>query len=162
MPERDVCLVVPASYWFEMQGERLTRTWDIRSGSGLLAAPLAAEAQQPGKVWRIGWLSPTSSLSGASELEALRQGLRELGYIEGRNLVIESRWADGEPAALPALARPLVEINVDVMCPAGTQATLAAKNATSKIPIIFAAAAFPDETGLVARRLLMRAGSEGD
>ena len=88
-------------------------------------------------------LSPPSSLSGASELKALREGLRELGYVEGRNIYIESRWADGEPAALPALARSLV-------CPAGTQASLAPKQATTMIPIVFAAAAFPDETGLVA------------
>src|SRR5262245_23283220 len=117
---------------------------------GLLVAPLAAEAQPTGKVYRIGWLSPTTSLSGASELEALRAGLREFGYIEGRNLTIEPRWADGEPAALPALAHSLVELNVDVICPSGTQASLAAKQATTMIPIVFAAAAFPDETGLVA------------
>jgi putative ABC transport system substrate-binding protein len=120
------------------------------TGAVVLAAPLAALAQRAGKTYRIGWPSPTSALSGASELEALREGLRELGYIEGRNLTIESRWANGEPAALPVLAGSLVEMNVDVICPAGTQASLAAKNATSKIPIIFAAAAFPDETGLVA------------
>ncbi len=116
---------------------------------GVLAAPLA-QAQPDGKVHRIGWLSPTTSLAGASELEALREGLRELGYIEGRNMSIEPRWADGEPAALPTLARSLVELNVDVICPSGTQASLAAKQATTTIPIVFAAAAFPDETGLVA------------
>ena len=122
----------------------------VALGAGLLAAPLASFAQQGAKVYRIGWLSPTSSLSGASELEALREGLRELGYVEGRNISIESRWADGEPAALPALARSLVELKVDIICPAGTQASLAAKQATTTIPIVFAAAAFPDETGLVA------------
>jgi len=117
---------------------------------GLLWAPLATDAQPAGKVYRIGWLSPTTSLSGAAELEALRDGLREFGYIEGQNMTIEPRWADGEPAALPALARSLVELNVDVICPSGTQASLAAKQATTMIPIVFAAAAFPDETGLVA------------
>jgi putative ABC transport system substrate-binding protein len=116
---------------------------------GVLAAPLA-QAQPAGKVYRIGWLSPTTSLAGASELEALRAGLRELGYIEGRNITIEPRWAEGEPAALLALARALVELNVDVICPSGTQASLAAKQATTMIPIVFAAAVFPDETGLVA------------
>jgi putative tryptophan/tyrosine transport system substrate-binding protein len=116
---------------------------------GVLAAPLA-QAQPAGKVYRIGWLSPTTSLAGVSELEALRAGLRELGYIEGRNITIEPRWAEGEPAALLALARALVELNVDVICPSGTQASLAAKQATTRIPIVFAAAAFPDETGLVA------------
>jgi len=116
---------------------------------GVLAAPLA-HAQPVGKVHRIGWLSPTTSLAGASELEALRAGLRALGYVEGRNMTIEARWGDGEPAALPTLARALVERNVDVICPSGTQASLAAKQATTTIPIVFAAAAFPDETGLVA------------
>lgn len=116
---------------------------------GILAAPLA-QAQQPGKVYRIGWLSPTTSVSGASELGALREGLRELAYVEGRNIAIESRWANGEPTALLALARSLVQLKVDILCPAGTQASLAAKQATTTIPIVFAAAAFPDETGLVA------------
>jgi putative ABC transport system substrate-binding protein len=122
----------------------------VTLGASFLAGPLAAEAQRAAKVYRIGWLSPTSALSGASELQALRDGLRELGYVEGRHMTIEERWADGEPAALPALARSLVELKVDVICPAGTPASLAAKQATSVIPIVFAAAAFPDETGLVA------------
>jgi putative ABC transport system substrate-binding protein len=116
---------------------------------GILAAPLA-QVQQAGKVYCIGWLSPTTSLSGASELGALRENLRGLGFVEGRNITIESRWANGEPTALLALARSLVELKVDVICPAGTQASLAAKQATTTIPIVFAAAAFPDETGLVA------------
>jgi putative ABC transport system substrate-binding protein len=116
----------------------------------LLAAPLAAEAQQAGKMWRIGWLSPPSAATGASELDALREGLRELNYVEGRNLTIEARWADGNPEQLPQLAQALVELQVDGICPAGTPATLAAKQATMKIPIVFGRAAFPERTGLVA------------
>jgi ABC-type uncharacterized transport system substrate-binding protein len=115
---------------------------------GVLAAPLAAKAQQ-GKVWRIGWLSPPPSATGASELDALRKGLGELGYVDGRNIAIEARWADGDPARLPRLARALVELNVDVICTAGTPATLAAKQATTTIPIVFGRAAFPERTGLV-------------
>ena len=76
----------------------------------LTLVPLAAEAQRAGRVWRIGWLSPPSAATGASELEALRKGLRELDYIEGRNLVIEARWADGDLARLPRLARAFVEL----------------------------------------------------
>ncbi len=68
----------------------------------------------------------------------------------GGTFTSNSGWADGEPTALRALARSLVELNVDIICPAGTQASLAAKQATTIIPIVFAAAAFPDETGLVA------------
>ncbi len=115
----------------------------------LTLVPLAAEAQRAGRVWRIGWLSPPPAATGASELEALRKGLRELDYIEGRNLVIEARWADGDPARLPRLARAFVELKVDVICTAGTPATLAAKQATTTIPIVFGRAAFPDRTGLV-------------
>jgi putative ABC transport system substrate-binding protein len=117
---------------------------------GLLAAPLASEAQQAGKVWRIGWLSPPSAATGVSELDALREGLRELNYVEGRNITIDARWADGDPARLPDLARALVELNVDIICTAGTPATLAAKQATTTIPIVFGRAAFPERTGLVA------------
>jgi putative ABC transport system substrate-binding protein len=115
------------------------------------AASLLSEAQErkAGRVWRIGWLSPAPSVTGASELEALRRGLGELGYVEGRNITIEARWADGDAARLPRLARALVELNVDVICTAATPATLAAKQATATIPIVFGRAAFPERTGLV-------------
>src|SRR3984893_16700643 len=116
---------------------------------GLLAAPLTARAQQAGKTWRIGWLSPPSAAAGGSELDALRKGPPELNYVEGRNIRIEDRWADGDSARLPELARALVQLGVDVICTAGTPATLAAKQATTKIPIVFGRAAFPDRTGLV-------------
>jgi putative ABC transport system substrate-binding protein len=116
----------------------------------VLATPVAARAQPAGKVWRIGWLSPPSAESGASELAALREGLRELNYVEGRNIVIDARWAAGDDTRLPGLARALVELGVDVICTAGTPATLAAKHATTKIPIVFGRAAFPEQTGLVA------------
>jgi putative ABC transport system substrate-binding protein len=82
-------------------------------------------------------------------LEALKKGLAELGYVEGRNIVIEARWADGDAAQLIQLARALVQLNVDVICTAGTPATVAAKQVTAKIPIVFGRAAFPDRTGLV-------------
>jgi putative ABC transport system substrate-binding protein len=120
------------------------------TAGGLLAAPLAAEAQPAGKVWRIGWLSPASAATAASELDALRAGLRELNYVEGRNIAIEARWADDKSARLRDLARELVELNVEVICTSGTPATLAAKQATTKIPIVFGRAAFPEQTGLVA------------
>ena len=123
----------------------------IAFGASALASPLALFAQQqPVKVYRIGWLSPASSLGGAQGLDSLREGLRGLGYVEGRNLAIEARWADGNSAALPALARSLVELKVDVICADATQASLAAKQATTTIPIVFSRGAFPDQTGLVA------------
>jgi putative ABC transport system substrate-binding protein len=116
----------------------------------ILAAPLTAEAQQAGKTWRIGWLSPPSAAAGGAELDALREGLRELKYVEGQNITIEARWADGDDARLPQLARGLVDLKMDVICTSGTPATLAAKQETTTIPIVFGRAAFPDRTGLVA------------
>jgi ABC-type uncharacterized transport system substrate-binding protein len=113
----------------------------------LMLAPLASEAQ--GKVYRIGWLSPASSATGAAPLEALRKGLAEVGYFEGRNIAIEARWADGDATRLPRLARALVELKVDIICSFGTPATLAAKKATTTIPIVFGQAAFPERTGIV-------------
>ena len=119
------------------------------TGAVFLAAPLAAEAQQTGKIWRIGWLSPAAAAAGW-ELDALREGLRELKYVEGQNISIEARWADGDDARLPQLARALVDLKLDVICTSGTPATLAAKQETTTIPIVFGRAAFPDRTGLVA------------
>jgi putative ABC transport system substrate-binding protein len=117
---------------------------------GLLAAPLAAQAQPGGKAYRIGWLSPGSAANGLPNLDALRAGLRELGYVEGRNITIEARWADGQIPRLPGLATELIGLRVDVICTAGSQASGAAKQATTTIPIVFANVAFPDLTGLVA------------
>ena len=117
---------------------------------GLLAAPLAARAQQARGVHRIGLLSPASALAGLPNLEALRVGLRELGYVEGQNLTIEVRWAEGRTERLAQLASELVRLPVAVICTAGSQASEAARQSTSKIPIVFANVAFPDQTGLVA------------
>jgi ABC-type uncharacterized transport system substrate-binding protein len=117
---------------------------------GLLAAPLAAQAQPAGKMYRIGWLSPATAANGLPNLDALRAGLRERGYVEGRNLTIEARWAEGEGSRLSKLATELVALRVDVICTAGSPASLAAKQATTTIPIVFANVGFPDQTGLVA------------
>jgi putative tryptophan/tyrosine transport system substrate-binding protein len=115
---------------------------------GLLAAPLAAAAQEykAGKVARIGRLE----LSSAGTDEAFRQGLRELGYVEGQNVVLEYRFAEGKAERLPNLAAELVNLKVDIIVAGGTPAPLAAKHATSTIPIVMAAAGDPVRTGLVA------------
>jgi len=115
----------------------------------LLAAPLAAEAQQAAKVPRIGWLSldlaPNPHLR-----EALLLGLRDLGYVEGRNIVIEIRDAGGKSARLPALAAELVALKVDVLfAGGGTRSALAAKQATRTVPIVFLGATDPVTDGLV-------------
>jgi len=116
----------------------------------ILCAPRAVEAQQARRIRRIGWLSPASAADG---LASLRAGLRDLGYVEGQNISIEARWADGHSERLPQLAAELVRLPVDVLCTEGTQASAAAKQATSTIPIVFANVAFPDRSGLVASYL---------
>ncbi len=116
---------------------------------GLLAAPLAAEAQPAAKVARIGYL--TTHVASSPHLpEAFRQGLRDLGYVEGRNVVIEYRDAEGKFERLPALAAELVALKVDVIVASAYPGTLAAKNATNTIPIIMVAVADPVRMGLIA------------
>jgi putative ABC transport system substrate-binding protein len=116
----------------------------------LLAAPLAAGAQAPPKVPRIGFLSARSSTDKPDFLEGFRQALRELGYVEGQTIAIESRFAEGRTERLPALAAELVRLKVDVIVTAAPPAPEAAKQATSTIPIVFAVAADPVAEGLVA------------
>jgi putative ABC transport system substrate-binding protein len=116
---------------------------------GLLAAPLAAEAQQAAKIHRIGFLSPSSS-ADPSILDAFREGLREVGYVEGQNITIASRWAEGKYDRLPGLAAQLVGLKVDIIVATAVPAIRAAKEATRTIPIIMAVVVDPMATGLVA------------
>ena len=119
-------------------------------GLGLLAAPLAAGAQQPGKAYRIGFLSGFSATGGPRLLEALRQGLRELGWVEGQNIVIEYRYAEGRSDQLSGLAAELVRLKVDVIVGVGSPSTAAAKNATATIPIVMIGPGDPVGQGLIA------------
>jgi ABC-type uncharacterized transport system substrate-binding protein len=120
-------------------------------GGAAAAWPLTARAQQVGKVPRIGYLSPGSASPGPLAYhDEFERGLRELGYIEGRNIVIEYRFADGKFDRLGALAAELVQLNVDVIVSVVTQASLAAKNATSTIPIVIVSVGDPVGAGLVA------------
>jgi putative ABC transport system substrate-binding protein len=105
---------------------------------GLLAAPRASEAQQAAKVPRIGYLG-LNRAANPHLTEALRQGLRDLGYVDGRNLVIEYRSGEGKPERLPAVATELVALKVDVIVAPNTPAALAAKQATRTLPIVFVA-----------------------
>ena len=117
---------------------------------GLLAAPLAAEGQQVGRVWRIGFLGAATPSVWASRVEGLRGGLRDLGYVEGKNIVIEFRWANGMYDRLPDLAAELTRLKIDVLVTAGTPGVLSAKRATTTIPIVMAASGDAVATGLVA------------
>ena len=118
---------------------------------GTLSRSLAAEAQEykAGKVARIGLLSQGSPTSGQHIREAFRQGLREVGYVDGQNIVIEYRYAEGKAERLPDLAAELLRLKVDVIVAGGTLAPLAAKHATGTIPIVMSAAGDPVGTGLV-------------
>ena len=116
----------------------------------LFAYAHLAQGQQPGKVSRIGFLRGGSLASGAPLVEAFRQGLRELGYVEGKNIIIEYRHADGRLERLPGLAVELVQLKPDIIVTAGRPTIHAAKRATSTIPIIMAAAGNPVGNGFVA------------
>jgi putative tryptophan/tyrosine transport system substrate-binding protein len=108
-----------------------------------------AEAQQPSKIWRIGVLVSSSEALNATRDEALRHGLRELGYEENKNVVFDYRYAEGRTDRLPQLARELVEQKPDVIVVGGTSVAVAAKNATATIPIVVAGAGDLVEAGLV-------------
>jgi putative ABC transport system substrate-binding protein len=126
------------------------RAFIISLTFGALLASRPADAQKAKGARRIGWLSPTSAANDLPNLEAFRAGLREVGYVEGKNITIEARWAEGRSERLAQLAAELVRLPVDVLCTAGSLASGAAKQATSTIPIVFANVAFPDQSGLVA------------
>ena len=116
---------------------------------GILLASLPADAQQPARASQIGYLGTSSPSTAPHALEAFRQGLRGLGYLEGQNIVVEYRWAQGRQERLSGLAAELVRLNVDVIVAPNTQAALAARAATRTIPIVFAGVADPVGTGLV-------------
>ena len=116
----------------------------------LLAAPLAAEAQQAGKVYRVGYLSAGSRESQEPVYQALLRGLIGRGWIEGQNLIVERRWAEGRNERLPALATELVQRKVEVIVAVAEPATLAAKNATESVPIVMLFVGDPVGSKLVA------------
>ena len=116
----------------------------------VLVASVIAGGQPAGKVFRIGYLSASPGTPNAPTVEAFRQGLRDLGWVEGRNVVIEYRWADGHFERLPALAADLVRLKVDIIAASPTPAAIAAKNATGTIPIVGMSLTDPVGLGLIA------------
>src|SRR5262249_19339867 len=132
------------------RGDRVRRRdFNTLLGAAVASWPLAARAQQP-RLAVSGFLSHQSAEPFAHRLRAFRQGLKETGYVEGENIVIEYRWAEGQYDRLPVLAEELVRRQVAVIVVPSTAATLAAKAATTTIPIVFAAAEEPVRFGLVA------------
>jgi putative ABC transport system substrate-binding protein len=118
--------------------------------AGALAAPLESFAQQPARIVRIGFLHPGSSQGSDIQLQAFRDGLRELGYVEGKNLQLEIRWGEGKLERLPALAAELVQLNVDVLVAATSPSVEAARQATRTIPIVMPLSSDPVGDGVVA------------
>ena len=116
---------------------------------GFLWAPLAVEAQPPDKVYRIGVLERTSPTVNVANLESFRQGLRALGYVEGKNLVIEHRSAEGRDEPFADLAAELVRLKVDLILTRGTPAALAAKHATPVIPVVITGVGDPVGQGII-------------
>jgi putative tryptophan/tyrosine transport system substrate-binding protein len=117
---------------------------------GLTLAPVGGEAQQAGKVHRIGFLGNSTPALEANLVGPLREGLRELGYVEGQNILIEYRWAEGKYERLAALVAELLARNVEVIVTAGTPASLAVQKATTSVPLVMVAVGDPVATGLVA------------
>src|SRR5262245_43089759 len=135
----------------------------VTLGGAAAAWPLAALAQQPtAKIPRIGWLVTGSPAPYRFSLEAFREGLKALGYLEGLNIIIEYRWAEGNVARLPELAHDLVEQKVDIILAGGSVGAEAAKQATSSIPIVAAGVGdlspsrFPSETSATSWMRWMR------
>jgi putative ABC transport system substrate-binding protein len=118
--------------------------------AGVVVRPKMAHAQQPGKRPRIGYLGVSSSSLEPHYVGAFRQKLRELGHVDGENLAIEYRWAEGQDDRLPSLAIELVELHPDIIVTTGTPGALAAMQATKTIPIVMASSADPVAAGLVA------------
>src|SRR5262249_26245354 len=121
----------------------MTRRTFITLLGGAAAWPLAVRAQQTAKVWRIGMLETISSAQNAPQLDAFRQRLQQLGYVEGINVVIEYRSAEGRGDRFPPLVAELIQRNVDLLVLRGTPAAIAVKNATSTIPVIMTAGGDP-------------------
>ena len=115
----------------------------LMGGVATAAAPVLSRAQQRGKVYRIGILEPTAAVQNVANLEALRLGLRNLGYAEGQNLILEYRSSDGRDERFSELAADLVRLKVDVIVTRGTPAAQAAKGASGSIPVVMAAMGAP-------------------
>jgi len=132
----------------------VTRLAAVACSTVLLAlgagTPVTSDAQQAGKTYRLGFLSTASAAGFAAQVDAFRQGLRAFGYVEGKNVVVEYRYADDRYDRLASLAAELVQLKVDLIVTSGTPGTLAVKQATTTIPVVVAIIGDPVATGVVA------------
>jgi putative ABC transport system substrate-binding protein len=127
----------------------MIRRREFIAGLGSVAVwPLAVRAQPAGKVARIGFLGTSSPSLERHLVDAFRQKLREMGHVEGENIVIEYRWAEGDYDRFPSLVAELIRLRPDLIVTTGTPGTLAAKQATATIPIVFASSGNPVNAGL--------------
>jgi putative ABC transport system substrate-binding protein len=115
-----------------------------------ITASVSAQAQQSGKIYRVGFLSPNTPAIVSDSVDALRAGLRDLGYVDGQNLVIEYRYAEGQLSRLPQLAAELVLLNLNVIIAPSSISVMAARNATTQIPIVFSMTGDPIAAGIVS------------
>jgi putative ABC transport system substrate-binding protein len=116
----------------------------------MLAAPFAAEAQGARRIARIGIVVATSPAAGRHNVDALRRGLRELGYIEGQNILVEERWAEGKPEHFASLINDILRSNVDLLVVSSVVGARVAKNATTTTPVVFVAVTDPTGTEVVS------------
>src|SRR5438876_3508254 len=151
-PLTDPCQfdILPLSRLVKVRMQLKRRDLVTLLGSAVAAWPLAARAQQTSKLPTIGFLGATTPAEGGQLLAAFAQRLRELGWVDGRNVAIEVRWAEGRSERFAEIAAELVRFKVDVILTHNTPPVLAAKQATSVIPIVFASAGDPVGTGVVA------------
>jgi ABC-type uncharacterized transport system substrate-binding protein len=148
--KRDECRV-SRDEWIETKKKDVKKKITVTTLCAMfLALCSPADAQQSGKIFRIGFLENSTASVSAVRLEAFWQEIRKLGWIEGKNITIESRFAEGKNDRLPELAAELVRLKVDLIVATGTPATLASKSATTTIPIVFTNAADPVGAGMVA------------
>jgi len=137
------------TYQGEVMNNRRKLLATLGAGALTFAAPPGSFGQQQGKVWRVGFLSPTSASFSPPYTDAFLKGMRELGYVEGRNLVVERRFANGKLERLPGLAAELVQLKVDVIVTGGSPAISAVQKATTTIPIVMTSAGDPVGSGFV-------------
>ena len=138
------------AYWSRMVVESAVTCLATAAAVLLLAGSVAAQAQQAARVYRVGFVSPLSPSPEPPTLRAFRQGLRELGYVEGRNVIVDARFAEGRSERLPELVAEVLRLKVDVLVAGSSLGALAAKRATTTVPIVFAGLIDPVALGVVA------------